>query len=96
MQQIYFYSLMFVMGVISSVTIMLLLIQFLPIARNTPNYLSNVHYLQVRDDFSLYSLSSDRFKNTADQYDTVGQKRSTVEGRASFIWNFRIEIEVII
>lgn len=81
MQQIYFYSVIFVMGVISSVTIMLIVTKFSPTTRKLPNYLSDVHYLQVRDDYSLYSVGSDQLKNVAsNQRDERSKKRNSVEG----------------
>lgn len=77
MQQIYFYSIIFVMGVVSSISIMLFFTRFSPGSRKIPNYLSDVHYLQVRDDYSLYSITSEQIKEAADQR---GKKRNSVEG----------------
>lgn len=65
------------MGVASSITIMLLFTRFSPGLRKVPNYLSDVHYLQVRDDYSLYSITSEQIKEAADQR---GKKRNSVEG----------------
>lgn len=80
MQQIYFYSIIFVMGVMCSITIMLILTHFSPNPRNKlPNYLSDVHYLQVRDDYSLYSLSSDGA--AAYDHHHENKKRNSVEGK---------------
>lgn len=85
MQQVYFYSVIFVMGVVFSLTMMLFLTHFSPAARKIPNYLSDVHYLQVRDDYSIYSLTSDRLKGLNDRSnDKIGKKRNSVEG--IFFW----------
>lgn len=79
MQQIYFYSIVFVMGVMCSITMMMFFTHFSPNARKIPNYMSDVHYLQVRDDYSIYSLTSDGLK--ADfKNDKVAKKRNSVEG----------------
>lgn len=68
------------MGVISSITIMLFFTHYSSSTRKIPNYLSDVHYLQVRDDYSLYSVSSQQLKDSADQHDKRGRKRNSVEG----------------
>lgn len=66
------------MGVVSSITIMIFFTRFSPGSRKIPNYLSDVHYLQVRDDYSLYSITSDQIKEAADQ--RGNKKRNSVEG----------------
>lgn len=76
------YTVVFVMGVVCSITVMLLLTRFPSTTRKVPNYLSDVHYLQVRDDYSLYSLSSDDSKEAAiHRHDKMGRKRNSVEGK---------------
>lgn len=78
MQPIHFYLCIFGMGVVCSIAIMLFVTTFTTNARKVPNYLSDVHYLQVRDDYSIYSLASDGMKGVAD--DKYGKKRNSVEG----------------
>lgn len=79
MQQMYFYSIIFVLGVICSITMMMFFTHYSPNTRKIPNYMSDMHYLQVRDDYSIYSLTSDRLK--ADfKHDRVAKKRNSVEG----------------
>lgn len=81
MQQIYFYSVIFGMGVVCSITIMMFLTNFTSNPRKIPNYLSDVHYLQVRDDYSIYSITSDRLKGATDhQNGKTGKKRNSIEG----------------
>lgn len=58
---------------------MMFLTHFSLNTRKIPNYMSDVHYLQVRDDYSIYSLTSDGLK--ADSInDKVAKKRNSVEG----------------
>lgn len=46
-----------------------------------PNYLSDMHYLQVRDDYSVYSLASEQIKDVTDsQNHKMDKKRNSVEG----------------
>lgn len=59
---------------------MLFLTRYSSNSRKIPNYLSDVHYLQVRDDYSLYSVTSEQFKDPTDPYDRRGKKRNSVEG----------------
>lgn len=82
MQQIYFYSVIFVMGVMCSITIMMFFTHFSSSnTRKVPNYLSDMHYLQVRDDYSIYSLASEQLKDITDsQSHKMGKKRNSVEG----------------
>lgn len=81
MQQIYFYSVVFVMGVMCSITIMMFFTHFSSNTRKMPNYLSDMHYLQVRDDYSVYSLASEQLKDVTDsQGHKMGNKRNSVEG----------------
>lgn len=69
------------MGVVCSVTIMMCLTNFSSKPRKMPNYLSDVHYLQVRDDYSIYSVTEDRIKGATDhRNDKMGKKRNSVEG----------------
>lgn len=82
MQQIYFYSVIFVMGVLCSITIMLILTHFSPNSRKIHNYLSDVHYLQVRDDYSIYSVSTDGGVDL--QHEKFTKKRNSVEGKRLF------------
>lgn len=82
MQQIYFYSVIFVMGVMCSITMMLFFTHFASNTRKIPNYLSDMHYLQVRDDYSVYSLASEHLKDVTDsQGHKMGKKRGSVEGK---------------
>lgn len=91
MQQIYFYSVIFGMGVVCSITIMMFLTNFTSNPRKMPNYLSDVHYLQVRDDYSIYSITSDRLKGATDhQNGKTGKKRNSIEG--NFLVGSRLEI----
>lgn len=69
------------MGVICSITIMMFLTNFSSNPRKIPNYLSDVHYLQVRDDYSIYSVTAERLKGLADhRNDKMGKKRGSFEG----------------
>lgn len=69
------------MGVLCSIAIMMFLTNFSSNPRKIPNYLSDVHYLQVRDDYSIYSVTSERLKVIADhQNDKMGRKRNNIEG----------------
>lgn len=68
------------MGVISSITFMLFLTRYSPSPRKIPNYLSDVHYLQVRDDYSLYSVTSEQLKAATDTQNKRDKRRNSVEG----------------
>lgn len=59
---------------------MMFLTNFSPNTHKIPNYLSDEHYLQVRDDYSIYSLTSDRLKSDSKQ-NKFGKKRNSVEGK---------------
>lgn len=97
MQQVYFYSVIFVMGVVCSITMMLLLTHFSPTARKIPNYLSDGRYLQVRDDYSIYSLTSDRLKVLADYpNDKYNKKRNSVEGIFLHFISIHISFKLIL
>lgn len=56
MQSIYFYLITFCTGVLCSLLVTYFAIKFVPNERK--NYLSEEHYLQVRDDYSIYSPST--------------------------------------
>lgn len=56
MQPIYFYFITFGTGVLCSLLVTYFAVKFSPIERK--NYLSEEHYLQVRDDYSIYSPST--------------------------------------
>lgn len=45
--------------------------------------MSEVHYLQVRDDYSIYSLTSDRLKDDA-EHRKSNKHRNSVEGKYLF------------
>lgn len=61
MRNIYFYIVIFVMGVLSSLLITFFAIRILPQQRKIQNFLSENHYLQVRDDYSVYMPTSHYF-----------------------------------
>lgn len=78
------YTVVFVLGVLCSITVMLLLTYFPTRTRRMPNYLSDVHYLQVRDDYSLYSVTTDsqNFKDaTIHAKEKMDRKRNSIEGK---------------
>lgn len=58
MQPIYFYFITFGTGVLCSLLVTYFAVKFNPIERK--NYLSEEHYLQVRDDYSIYSPSANQ------------------------------------
>lgn len=91
MQQIYFYSVIFVMGVVCSITMMLFFTQISWNTRKIPNYLSDMHYLQVRDDYSVYSLASEQPKDVTDSQGghKMGKKRNSVEGTKKKHFHFQ-------
>lgn len=49
-----------------------------------------MHYLQVRDDYSIYSLASEQLKDVTDSRShKANKKRNSVEGKRDFI-NFHL------
>lgn len=92
MQNIHYYLAIFVMGVLCSLTMMLIIKNFsLTKERRIPNYLSDVHYLQVRDDYSVYSLTSKRADENDEPYGKPDRTRNSIEGTAliiSFFFEF--------
>lgn len=81
MHNIHYYLAIFVMGVLCSLTMMLFMKNFsLTNERRIPNYLSDVHYLQVRDDYSVYSLTSKRANDNDEPHDKPHRTCNSVEG----------------
>lgn len=69
------------MGVLCSLTTMLFMRNFSLInERRIPNYLSDVNYLQVRDDYSVYSLTSKRIDENDEPHGKPDRTRNSVEG----------------
>lgn len=86
MQNIYYNWAIFVMGVLCSLTMMLFIKHFsLTNERRIPNYLSDVHYLQVRDDYSVYSLTSKRANENDEPHGKPDRTRNSIEGTATHI-----------
>lgn len=85
MQHIYYYLIIFVMGVLCSLTMMLFIRNFSITERKIPNYTPDVHYLQVRDDYSVYSLTSQRSNADRTFGGNADRKRSSVEGNENLI-----------
>lgn len=56
MQPIYFYFIIFGTGVLCALLTTYFVVKIVPNERK--NYLSEEHYLQVRDDYSIYSPST--------------------------------------
>lgn len=86
MRPIYFYFIIFGTGVLCSMLISYFAVKFVPKERKS--FISEEHYLQVRDDYSIYSLSTnDLIEDHLEQTDRARklQKKNKHEGEASFI-----------
>lgn len=79
MRRVYLYLLIFAMGVLNSLVITYFVVKFMPNVRQRRNYLSDEHFLQVRDE-SVYSLVSGRVKNAKVPQRQVDKDRSSLEG----------------
>lgn len=79
MRRVYLYLLIFAMGVLNSLVITYFVVKFSPSNRLRRNYLSDEHFLQVRDE-SVYSLVSGRSKNGKAPQKKIDKDRSSIEG----------------
>lgn len=87
MQPIYYYLIIFVMGVLCSLSVMVIFRNFRTTVHKIPNYMSDVHYLQVRDDYSIYSLTAQRSGLEADQTTSNNirdKKKNFLEGKLNY------------
>lgn len=75
-----FYLLVFITGVLCSILAMLFMVYYMPDSlsrkRKHVNYLSDEHFLQVRDDYSIYYPSSE----DSDEPNEAVIERSEPEG----------------
>lgn len=79
MRRVYLYLLIFAMGVLNSLVITYFVVKYLPSNRQRRNYLSDEHFLQVRDE-SVYQLVSGRSKNAKTPQRKIDKDRSSIEG----------------
>lgn len=91
MRRVYIYLLMFVVGVLNSILVTYFMMKLSSNNRQPRNYLSDEHFLQVRDE-SVYSLVSGRSKNSKVEQRKGDKERYSTEGMPIDFLNCLIEI----
>lgn len=79
MRRVYIYLLIFAMGVVNSILVTYFMMKLSSNNRQPRNYLSDEHFLQVRDE-SVYSLVSGRSKNGKVQQRKGDKEHYSIEG----------------
>lgn len=95
MRRVYLYLLIFAMGVLNSLVITYFVVKYSPSNRQRRNYLSDEHFLQVRDE-SVYSLVSGRSKNGKTPQRKIDKDRSSIEGKCPLDYKFLALAEPLI
>lgn len=85
MKHIYYYFIIFALGVISSLAMMYFIINYIPNERKKSNFMSDEHYLQVRDDYSIFSLTPSNLDDDGERQLRKNPKRN---GRSDLEGNF--------
>lgn len=90
MHPMYFYVIIFAAGVVCSMLMTYIAIKFVPNERK--NYMSEEHYLQVRDDYSIYSPSTnsliDEHLERSERVKKL-QRKNKEEGETCTLYSFR-------
>lgn len=81
MQHIYYYVGIFATGVVCSILMMNFAANIFPNERKIRNFLSDEHYLQVRDDYSIFSLAPNQLvEHENGQRKRISSQRNDLEG----------------
>lgn len=93
MQRAYFC--VFVTGVLSSLLIIFLLSRVLPSQRKIQHFLSNDHFLQLRDDYSMFVPSSGHFiDEIRENSDPKSKGKTDVEDEIEALSSLKVAIEL--